>query len=69
MISRPKYSIERGFISKLLETKDLMMVKDLQIRASYLSGEHRRAFQFIYDSVVNNGEVPTVRTFVKKFPN
>jgi replicative DNA helicase len=63
------YNVERGLISKLIETKDLLTVKDLQMRASYFSGEHKRAYQFIFDTAINTGEVPTVRTFEKKFPN
>lgn len=62
-------NIERGFISKLLETKDMLAVKEMQIKPSYFMGEHRKAFQFIADSFLQNGEVPTVRVFEKKFPN
>lgn len=61
--------VEKGFISKLLETKDISTVKDCQIRIDYLTGENRLAFQFIYDSVMSNGEVPTVRAFERKFPS
>ena len=64
-----QFNVESGLISKLLETKDMLGVKDAQIKATYFSGEHRRAFQFIYDSVINDGEVPTVRAFERKFPN
>lgn len=61
--------VERGFISKLLETKDMMTVKDNQVKVSYFSGEHKSAYQFIYDTVLSTGEVPTVRAFKRKFPN
>ncbi len=64
-----QFNVESGLISKLLETKDMLGVKDAQIKATYFSGEHRRAFQFIHDSVINDGEVPTVRAFERKFPN
>ena len=63
------FNVECGLISKLLETKDILSIKDAQIKATYFSGEHRRAFQFIYDSVLSDGEVPTVRAFERKFPN
>jgi replicative DNA helicase len=63
------YNIERGLISKILETKDIISVKDAQIKVSFFTGEHRRAFQYIYDSVIKTGEVPTVRAFEQKFPN
>ena len=68
-MSKPQFNVEVGLISKLLETKDILSVKDSQIKATYFSGENRRAFQFIYDSVLTDGEVPTVRAFERKFPS
>jgi len=62
------FNVEAGFISKLLQTKDIVTVKDNQIKATYFSGESRLAYQFIYDTVLNTGEVPTVRAFQRKFP-
>lgn len=62
------YDVERGFISKLLQTKDIMSVKDNQIKPYYFTGEGRLAYQFIYDTVLSTGEVPTVRAFQRKFP-
>lgn len=62
------FDTERGFISKLLQTKDIMSVKDNQIKPSYFSGESRLAYQFIYDTVLSTGEVPSVRAFQRKFP-
>lgn len=62
------YDVEKGFISKLLQTKDIMSVKDNQIKPYYFSGESRLAYQFIYDTVLSTGEVPTVRAFQRKFP-
>ena len=62
------YDVEKGFISKLLQTKDIMSVKDYQIKPNYFSGEGRLAYQFIYDTVLSTGEVPTVRAFQRKFP-
>ena len=63
------YSIERGFISKLLETKDMKHLKDAQIKASFLTGENKKVFLFIQDTFKNTGEVPTERVIKRKFPN
>ena len=63
------FNVEVGLISKLLETKDILSIKDSQIKSTYFTGEHRRAFQYIYDSVLTDGEVPTVRAFERKFPH
>jgi replicative DNA helicase len=60
---------ERGLISKILETKDILTLKEMQITPEYLIGEHRRALVYIQDSVFKNGEVPTVRAFNDKFPH
>lgn len=62
------YDVERGFISKLLQTKDIMSVKDNQIKPIHFSGEGRLAYQFIYETVLSTGEVPSVRAFQRKFP-
>lgn len=62
------YDVERGFISKLLQTKDILSVKDNQIKPTYFTGESRLAYQYIYDTVLTTGEVPTVRAFQRKFP-
>lgn len=62
------YNIESGFISKLLQTKDIATVKDNQITLEYFTGENKSAFHFIQESVISNGEVPTVRVFKRKFP-
>lgn len=63
------FDCDRGFISKLLQTKDLATVKDAQITISFLSGESKLAYRFISDTVKKTGEVPTVRAFKKKFPS
>lgn len=63
------YSVERGFISKLLETKDFKVLKDLQIQPYFLTGENRRVFKFISDTFKETGEVPTPRALAQKFPN
>ena len=41
------YSVERGFISKLVEVGDMKLLKDLQIKPSFLTGDNRRVFQYI----------------------
>lgn len=63
------FNIDSGFISSLLQTKDMVTVKDSQIKTSYLSGEGQAAYQFIYDITLSTGQVPTVRVFRRKFPN
>ena len=63
------FNVETGFISKLLETKDMTTVKDSQITSFFFTGEHKRAFQFIVDSYRQDGEIPTVRVFKRKFPS
>lgn len=63
------YSVERGFISKLVECKDMKTLKDVQIQPFFLTGENRRVYQYICDEFKNTGEVPTVRVLKQKFPN
>lgn len=63
------YSVERGFISKLVETGDMKLLKDLQIRPSFLTGDNKRVFLYISDMFTNTGEVPTPRVLLQKFPN
>ena len=60
--------IDRGFISKLLQSKDLITVKDNQININFLMGEAKACYKFIYETALESGEVPTVRVFKKKFP-
>lgn len=64
-----QYSVERGFISKLIETKDFKLLKDLQIYPSFLTGDNRRVFQYISDIFKQTGEVPTERVIGQNFPN
>lgn len=66
---KQSYSVERGFISKLVETKDMKLLKDLQIKATFFTGDNRRVFQYISDSFKNSGEVPTPRVLMQKFPS
>ena len=64
-----QYSVERGFISKLLESKDMKTLKDLQIQPFFLTGDNRRVFQFISENFKDTGEVPTQRVIKQKFPS
>ena len=71
-IERPtprKYNIELGFISKLVETKDMKLLKDLDIKSSFLTGENKRVFVYIQNTFRETGEVPTSRVLEQKFPN
>lgn len=63
------YSVERGFISKLVEVGDMKLLKDLQIKPSFLTGDNRRVFQYISEHFKNTGEVPTPRIIGQKFPS
>jgi replicative DNA helicase len=64
----PDYNPERGFISKLLETKDMTLVKDQQIKPSFFSGDHRSVFAYIQEQFEKTGEVLTPRVVNLKFP-
>ena len=64
-----QYSVERGFISKLIETKDFKLLKDQQIQPFFLTGDNRRVFQYIQESFKTTGEVPTPRVIQQKFPS
>lgn len=63
-----KFDVEVGFISKLLQTKDIMTVKDSQIKVSFFTGDNRSAYSYIYDTFMETGEVPSVRAFKQQFP-
>lgn len=63
------FDVEVGFISKYLETKDNILVKDMQIKKSYFSGENKNAFDFITNHLLKTGEIPSVRVFKRKFPH
>lgn len=64
-----QYSVEKGFISKLIETKDFKVLKDQQIQPFFLTGDNRRVFQYISDIFKETGEVPTQRVLSQKFPS
>lgn len=64
-----EYSIEKGLISKLLEVKDVKLLKDQQIKESFFTGENRRVYKFINEEFNKSGEVPTERVVLHYFPN
>lgn len=66
---KQNYSVERGFISKLIETGDMKLLKDLQIKSMFLTGENRKVFNYISDTFKTTGEVPTPRVIMQKFPS
>lgn len=66
---KQSYSVERGFISKLLETGDMKLLKDLQIKSMFLTGENRKVFNYISDTFKTTGAVPTPRVVFQKFPS
>lgn len=63
-----KFDVESGFISKLLQTKDMSTVKDCHIKTDFFTGDSKTAFEYIYEVVMSTGEVPTVRAFQQQFP-
>jgi replicative DNA helicase len=63
------YNVERGFISKLLEEKDMKLLKDQQIKPSFFTGDNRRVYSFIQNQFSSTGEIPTSRVLAQKFPN
>lgn len=63
------FNCEKGFISKLVETKDIRAVTDNQIKPSYFTGEDKRVFSYIQQQIRDNGAVPTVRAIEHKFPD
>lgn len=66
---RGQYSVEKGFVSKLVETGDFKTLKDQQIRPSFLTGDNRRVFQYIMDTFKQTRECPTPRVLGQKFPS
>ncbi len=64
-----KLNVERGLISKLIETRDIETITTLDIDTRFFTGEHRRVFSYITKFVLENGEVPTPRVVKKNFPN
>ena len=62
-----KFDVERGLISKLLQTKDIMTVKDCQIKSHFFTGDNREVYNYIYESVLSTGDMPTVRVIKRAF--
>lgn len=69
MAAKKHYDIEVGFISKYLETKDTLLVKDMQIKRNFFSGDNRLAFDFILNHQKETGEIPSIRVFERRFPH
>lgn len=63
-----KFDVERGLISKLLQTKDISTIKDSQIKQSFFTGDNYEVYKYIYETVLNTGEVPSVRVVNRAFP-
>ena len=61
--------VERGLITKLLETKDIITVKDSQIKPFFFSGESRKVYEYINKYYMDNNDIPTMRLVKQKFPS
>ena len=66
--SPSKLVVERGIISKLIETGDMNVLKDHQIKRHYFSGEANQVFKFIDEFYLTNNSLPTPRILKSKFP-
>ena len=66
--SPSKLVVERGIISKLIETGDMNVLKDHQIKRHYFSGEASQVFKFIDEFYLTNNSLPTPRILKNKFP-
>ena len=64
-----QFNVEKGFISKLLEEKDMKLLKDQQIKPSFFTGDNKRVFLYIQSVFKETGEVPTPRALGQKFPS
>lgn len=62
------FDVERGLISKLLQSRDMSTVKDRGIKITFFTGDNRSAFDYIYSVFMSTGEVPTTRAFQRQFP-
>lgn len=63
------YDVEKGLISKLIETKDIRTINDYQIKTSFFTGANKRVFKYIQAHISENGTTPTVRVLESKFPD
>lgn len=66
---KTKWSIEKGFISKLLECGDMKFLTDTRILPDFFTGENRMVFHFILNTFRETGELPTDRVIHRKFPS
>ena len=64
-----KLEVERGFISKLLETGDMSSVNDRQIKPYYFSGMNVKVFRYLQEYFMKNNELPTSRVLASQFPD
>lgn len=63
-------NIDRGFITKLIETKDMEYINDKQIDSSFItSPEYKKIYNFITAYYQKNDSVPTYRIIKRSFPN
>ncbi len=62
-------NVERGFITKMLETKDMKLLKEKNIKSSFFTGDNKRVFNYILKTFRTTGEVPTFRVVLQKFPS
>lgn len=62
-------NIEIALVSKILHTGDFVIVTDMQINGSFLSGRNRKAFAFIKEHMLKYGKTPSLKTFTNKFPS
>lgn len=62
-------NFDKGFISKLIETGDMSIVKDMQIKPFFINDTTtKEAFKFIQSHFSDTGSVPTERVLLKRFP-
>lgn len=62
-------SVEKGFLSKLIETGDVKLVKEQQIKPSFFVGENRRVFSLMMKFYNDTGSLPTERVILRDFPS
>lgn len=60
-------NIEAGFITELLITGDFAKVADEGLGSRFLSGNYKRAFNYITKHITAYGKVPSIKAFKRKF--
>jgi replicative DNA helicase len=63
-----KFNIERGLITKILSNRDATIVFEKKIKPEFFTGENRVAYRYILDIYKTTGEIPSIRSFLAKFP-